>query len=135
MRPLGSRIHRRCCAANQPWLLHADTRGGSLIAAPAATASEKEPSKRVLNSFLIANFLQGSSCLQRCFHFLLGLLHCESSVGCLLLTFNQSLYHSSYLYPPISLSFFNSTPLSPFNKYSWSQSIFVSVRFSQSDIA
>ncbi len=43
-----------------------------------------------------------------CLHFLLGLLHFESSVGRLLLTFHQSLYHSlniSLLQPPISLSF------------------------------
>lgn len=111
------------------------TPGGSFLVA-AAAASETESSKHVLNSFLIADFLPGFWCRQGCFHFLLGLPSPESSVGCLLLTFNQSLYHLSHLYPPISLSFFfYSTPVSPFNKYSWTRSIFVSVRLPQSDIA
>lgn len=86
------------------------TPGGSFFMA-AAVASETESSKHVLNSFLIADFLLGSWCRQGCFHFLLGLPFPESSVGCLLLTFNQSLYHLSHLYPPISLSFFFFTPL------------------------
>lgn len=85
------------------------TPGGSFLVA-AAAASETESSKHVLNSFLIADFLPGSWCRQGCFHFLLGLPFPESSVGCLLLTFNQSLYHLSHLYPPISLSVFL-TPL------------------------
>lgn len=42
-----------------------------------------------------------------CLHFLLGPLHFEKSLGCLLLTFHHSLYqspHISLLHPPISLS-------------------------------
>lgn len=95
-------IRRRCWAANQA------------RAAPALGHRQQrrrlwrwEPSKHTLNSFLIADFLLGSSCRQGCFHFLLPppplpqpprhTPHPESSMGRLLPTFNQSLYHLSHL--------------------------------------
>lgn len=69
---------------------------------------QKEPSKCVFSNILIANFLQDSPCVLRC----VFISYWACSVGCLLLTLHQSLYHSlhiSLLHPPISLSFL--TPL------------------------
>lgn len=61
-------IRRRCWAANQaraaPALGHRQQRRRWRL-------WRWEPSKHTLNSFLIADFLLGSSCRQGCFHFLL----------------------------------------------------------------
>lgn len=134
MRPAGPHTRQCCFASNQHRLLNANTRGLSLTAAPATTSSEKEPSKIVFNSNLIANLLQGFPRVRCCVF-----------VSCWPRFTLKARWHvfSYLIILLISLSslhllvchFFYLAPVSPINKYSWTSGIFVFVWCSQSDIA